>query len=78
MSSMKVDGKPVYRFDVDMDTKQPILEPLGRLFLAGNKHVRMMLSPEGMVLLVPHEAIGKGVLVSKDMTDLVMGIPNNE
>jgi hypothetical protein len=71
--------KDAFEFDKVLDSGELIYHALGRLHLAGGHIVRLYLAPDGLKIMVPHEAIGKGVIVGKEWKDgEVTGLPYRE
>lgn len=57
-------------FPVDFDTKTVQVIPIGRI-MCGDYVVRILLTKEGIKLVVPKKALGKSILVTPDLEDEV-------
>lgn len=61
--STQADHSRCLQFPVDFDTQKTLSIPIGRLALAENFIVRMVMTQKGLVLVVSQSAIDRGALL---------------
>lgn len=67
--------KDVFEFDKDAETGGVINTYLGRIYLHDGGIARIMLSPEGVYIIVPGESIGHSVQIAKGVSRSLGSLP---
>jgi hypothetical protein len=59
--------EPIFKFAVDFDTKNVILQPIGR-FVIGDSVAKIFFGPRGIVMMIPQSALNDKSIVIFDDT----------